>query len=71
MVEDAPEETGIALFDTEKRFVRLKRIRDDGFVEFSFEIGDPGLALELIMPANAFRAFCRANSVAVLPSIDT
>jgi phenol hydroxylase P0 protein len=71
MGENASEETAISLFDTEKRFVRLKHIRNDGFVEFEFEIGDPGLALELIMPLRAYRAFCNANCVAFLPSIDT
>lgn len=70
MHENASQETAISLFDTEKRFVRLTRIRHDGFVEFEFEVGDPGLALDLIMPVHAYRAFCNANRVAFLPSND-
>jgi phenol hydroxylase P0 protein len=70
MVEDNPAAAATAPFDTQKKFVRLNRIRPDGFVEFEFAIGDPGLALELIMPAHAYRAFCHANRVAFLPAID-
>lgn len=67
MVEHDPEGTATSSFDTEKRFVRLNRIRYDGFVEFEYAVGDPGLALELIMPAHAYRAFCHANRVVILP----
>ena len=56
-------------FDLTRRFVRLMRVRDDGFVEFEFAIGEPALAVELILPAAAYRAFCRDNSVTVLPSL--
>lgn len=50
-------------FDPRTRFVRLIRIRSDGFVEFEFAIGDPDLAVDLIMPADAYRDFCRDNNV--------
>ena len=56
-------------FDTTRRFVRLTRVRDDGFVEFEFAVGEPELAVELIMPAAAYRAFCSDNQVTVLPSL--
>jgi phenol hydroxylase P0 protein len=32
-------------FDLTKRYVRLTQVRADGFVEFEFAIGDPGLAV--------------------------
>ena len=44
-------------------------MRDDGFVEFEFAIGEPELAVDLIMPAAAYREFCRDNQVTVLPSL--
>ncbi len=48
-------------FDPTKRYVRLTQVRADGFVEFEFAIGDPDLAVELILPTDAFRDFCRDN----------
>jgi phenol hydroxylase P0 protein len=55
-------------FDPERRYVRLKQVRDDGFVEFEFGVGDPddeaALAVELILPATAYREFCRDQQVA-------
>ena len=48
-------------FDPRTRFVRLRRVRSDGFVEFEFAIGDPDLAVDLILPADAYRDFCRDN----------
>jgi len=66
MVEHDPRETTTLPFDTRKKFVRLNRIRDGGFVEFEFAIGDPELALELIMPVQAYHEFCRANGVVYL-----
>ena len=48
-------------FDVGTRYVRLTQVRDDGFVEFEFSIGDPDLAVDLILPAEAYRAFCRDN----------
>ncbi len=50
-------------FDPSKRFVRERRERPDGFVEFDFAIGDPGLAVELMLPRAAFDEFCRVNQV--------
>lgn len=42
-------------------WVRVTRRRADGFVEFDFSIGDPDLAVDLILPAAAFEEFCRVN----------
>jgi phenol hydroxylase P0 protein len=55
-----------AAFDATRKFVRVCRERDDGFVEFEFAIGDPALCVELMLPAAAFADFCRANDVAML-----
>ena len=50
-------------FDPTVRFVRQRRVRADGFVEFDFAIGEPDLLVELILPVVAFHEFCRANQV--------
>jgi phenol hydroxylase P0 protein len=50
-------------FDPTLRFVRLQRVRTDGFVEFDFAIGEPDLSVELVLPVAAFHEFCRANHV--------
>lgn len=56
-------------FDTSLRFVRLRQVRADGFVEFDFAIGEPDLSVELIMPVAAFHEFCRDNQVTQLSPI--
>jgi phenol/toluene 2-monooxygenase (NADH) P0/A0 len=50
-------------FDPGVRFVRLRKVRADGFVEFDFAIGEADLSVELVMPVAAFHEFCRANRV--------
>jgi phenol hydroxylase P0 protein len=55
-------------FDPAKRYVRLTQVRADGFVEFEFAIGDPELAVELILPADAYREFCRDNHAELIAS---
>jgi phenol/toluene 2-monooxygenase (NADH) P0/A0 len=57
-------------FDPNLRFVRLRAVRSDGFVEFEFAIGEPELCVELIMPAAAYHEFCRVNGVVHLSPID-
>ena len=52
---------GAPPFDPAKRYVRLTQVRADGFVEFEFAIGDPELAVDLILPAEAYHEFCRDN----------
>ncbi len=44
-------------FDPKRRFVRVRRWRDDGFVEFDFAIGSPDLHVELILPRAGFEVF--------------
>lgn len=45
------------------KFVRIKRRRENGLVEFDFAIGAPEIFVELLMPAPAFEEFCRTNAV--------
>ena len=53
--------------DTKRRFVRVTRERDDGFMEFDFAIGEPGLFVELILTRAAFAEFCAVNRVEDFP----
>lgn len=53
-------------FDAGRRYVRVCNRRQDGFIEFEFSIGDPALAVELMLPEAAFHEFCLANEVIVL-----
>jgi phenol hydroxylase P0 protein len=50
-------------FDVTRRFVRVRQQRNDGFVEFDFSIGDPGLSVELVMTLPDYESFCTANRV--------
>jgi phenol/toluene 2-monooxygenase (NADH) P0/A0 len=50
-------------FDVTQRFVRFRHRRDDGFVEFDFAIGEPGLSVELVMSLRDYQSFCIANRV--------
>lgn len=53
--------------DIGRKYVRPIVWRDDGFVEFEFAIGEPELCAELLLPADAFEAFCRSHAVTHLP----
>ncbi len=44
-------------------FVRVTGTRDARFVEFEFAIGDPELAVELVMQFDQFREFCARHEV--------
>jgi phenol/toluene 2-monooxygenase (NADH) P0/A0 len=57
-------------FDPHRRYVRLTQVRADGFVEFEFAIGDPDLAVELILPMHAYREFCLHNDVVQVTPIE-
>jgi len=46
-----------------KKYVRVKNIVRDKFVEFDFAIGDPVLFVELILPKAAYKIFCEKNNV--------
>ncbi|OLL28949.1 phenol hydroxylase [Burkholderia sp. SRS-W-2-2016] len=50
-------------FDVTRRYVRVRERRDDGFVEFDFSIGDPGLSVELVMSAPDYASFCATHQV--------
>jgi len=53
-------------FDVTKRFVRVTEKREDGFVEFEFAVGEPDMAVELVMPQAAFESFCTTNQAVFL-----
>lgn len=53
-------------FDPAATFVRVVQVRDDGFVELEFGVGEPGLFVEMILPQSAFDDFCAANNATVL-----
>lgn len=50
----------------QKRYVHVREVRKDGFVEFDFSIDDPELYVELILPEQAFWEFCSSNRVIFL-----
>ncbi|NMG73419.1 phenol hydroxylase subunit [Aromatoleum diolicum] len=56
-------------FDTTRRFVRVTGERSSGFVEFDFAVGEPELAVEMILPREAFAEFCERNAVEILPPV--
>jgi len=62
---DLPIELPIELpvCDTSRRFVRVISQRADGLVAFEFSIGWPELAVELLLPSEAFDEFCVVNRV--------
>ena len=49
-----------------KGFVKVIGTRLDKYIEFEFSLNDSDLAVELILPPDAFQAFCDANDVIVL-----
>jgi phenol hydroxylase P0 protein len=53
-------------FNSLKRYVRIRDVIDDKFVEFDFAIGDPSLYVELVLPRAAFDAFCQHNKVEMM-----
>ena len=48
------------------RYVRVRQVVDDKFIEFDFAIGDPSLYVELVLPKEAFETFCRHNEVVMM-----
>lgn len=53
-------------FDPQRKFVHVTELRQDGFVEFDFAIGEPELFVEMILPAAVFDDFCAMNKVTFL-----
>lgn len=45
-------------------------IRSAQVIEFTFIYGDPDLAVELVLPPDAFREFCATNACRVTASDD-
>jgi phenol hydroxylase P0 protein len=56
----------MANFDPTKKFVRVNKLRPDGFVEFDFAVGEAEIYVEMILPANSFDDFCSLNKVIFL-----
>ena len=48
------------------RYVRIRDVVKDKFIEFDFAIGDPSLYVEMILPKAAFEAFCEHNDVVMM-----
>ncbi len=53
-------------FDVDSHYVRFKALRQDGFVEFDFSIGEPGLTVELVLLLKDYQEFCRKQNVVYL-----
>lgn len=53
-------------FEGLKRYVRVRGLINDRFVEFDFAVGDPLLYVELLLPKAAFESFCRHNDVTMM-----
>ena len=45
------------------------RTLPNGLLEFEFAIGDPDVAVELVMPKAAFDEFCANNQVEVMTDV--
>ncbi len=59
----ALQSSELPICDTAARFVRLIEVRPGGLVAFEFSIGWRELMVELLLPADAFDAFCESNRV--------
>lgn len=53
-------------FDVGRRYVRYRALDERGYVQFEFAIGDPELAVELVLPLPAYQEFCRTHAVTYL-----
>ena len=51
------------LMPDKKKFVQIILIREDGFVEFNFAVGEAVMNVELLLPYKAFIEFCHNNKV--------
>lgn len=56
-------------FDITRKFVRVMRTLPNGLIEFEFAIGDPDVAVELVMPKAAFDEFCANNQVEIMTDV--
>ncbi len=55
--------TSAALMTGQACYVRVTGTLQERFVEFEFAIGDPELAVELVMQFDQFREFCAVHDV--------
>ena len=53
-------------FSDMKRYVRVRNVIDNKFIEFDFAIGDPSLYVELVLPREAYDQFCKHNRVSFM-----
>ncbi|WP_119157409.1 phenol hydroxylase subunit [Caldimonas tepidiphila] len=60
---DTTQHPDPATFDPRRKFVRLMDSPREDFVAFEFSIGTPELAVELLLPVDAFEEFCATNRV--------
>ena len=58
-----PTPASPAAWDVAQRFIRIVQEHDNGMVEFEFAVGEPGLFVEMVMPAAEFRQFCQDQGV--------
>ena len=58
--------TEMEKMDANKRWVRVLRKTENGFVEFEFFVSDADLYVELILPEAAFQEFCISNKVIIV-----
>lgn len=65
----SPADNSKPSFDVTRKFVRVTGERN-GFIEFDFAVGEPGLSVEMMLSPEAFDEFCRVNEVEVLPPGD-
>jgi phenol hydroxylase P0 protein len=59
--------TGVGADAPLRKFVRIIGTRLGKYVEFEFSVNDADLAVELILPFEAFDEFCALQNAAVLP----
>lgn len=59
--------TGVGANAPLRKFVRIIGTRLGKYVEFEFSVNDADLAVELILPFEAFDEFCALQNAAVLP----
>lgn len=68
--EPSPERQEPPVLDTGKRYIRVTRKHENGFIEFDFAIGDPDVFVELILDTEAFQDFCSGQQAEAFPAPD-
>jgi phenol hydroxylase P0 protein len=51
------------LMPGKKKFIKIEKIKDNGFIEFLFAIDTPTTNVEFLLPYKAFIKFCQNNKV--------